>query len=223
VLSLETLRSNRSVNPDAQIQLGRYIQDNAATIWPKLAWKGFPEKYAQLLFVSELIWKFLVESSRRQGVFSGKQLAFKTWQLYLTTSTAKRALSELKPGKWAARSPDEAVERVLQFERNWAGFELPRLLIAISRIQQEVLSRKGLPHGDYSAFSTQVESLFRAPVVAALDEYGVPLPLAEKLQAYLRTKEDLDVALTNLKMLNLQTVRLLPFEKELVEDAQRTL
>src|SRR5262249_6095005 len=94
ILSLETLRSNRSIDPDAQIELALYIRNRAATIWDKLAWRGFPERYGQLLFVCDLIWDFLVDSSRRQGVFSGKQLAFKTWQLYQTTSTAKRVQAE---------------------------------------------------------------------------------------------------------------------------------
>ena len=112
---------------------------------------------------------------------------------------------------------------MLQFERNWAGFELPKLLMAASRIQQEVLLRKGLPAGDYTAFASQTESLFRAPVIAALDEYGVPMPVAEKLQFYLRTKDDLDLALKNLREIDVAPLRLSTFEKELLSEAQSGL
>ena len=223
VLPMEILRMNHSVDPEGQIQLARHLQANASTAWPKLAWTGFPEKYIQLQFACELIWEHLVDSSRKQGVFSGRQLAFKIWQLYQTANTAKRVLAELQPGKYAAKTPDEAVERVLQFDRSWAGFELPRLLMALSSIQREVLSRMGLPFGDYTAFSAQAESLFRAPVVAALDEYGIPIQVAEKLQAYLRTKDDLDVALQSLKALDPVRLKLSPFEMELVRDAQAAL
>jgi hypothetical protein len=223
VLSIELLRMNHSVDPEAQIKLARYIEANAASVWPKLAWRGFPENYNQLKFACELIWSHLVDSRRRHGVRSGSQLTLKTWQLYHTVNTAKRVLAELQPGQWAAKTPDEAVERVLQFDRSWAGFELPRLLTALSSIQREVLSRMALPFGDYSAFAAQAESLFRAPVVAALEEYGIPIQVAEKLQAFLRTKDNLDVALESLKALDTGRIRLLPFEAELVQDAQSAL
>jgi hypothetical protein len=221
-LSLETLKKNRSCNPDNQIKLARYIYANAEKLWQRLAWSKFPS-YKELSVVCELMWTFLVESNKRNGVFSAKQLTLKTWQLYRTASTSARVLAELKTGQWAAKTPDEAVERVLQFERNWAGFELPRLLLATSRIQQEVLTAAQLPCGDYSVFASSVESLFRTPVIAALDEYGIPLMVAEKLGAFLRTREDLDVALTNLKRLVVGNMRLGRFEKELVTDAQDAL
>lgn len=223
VLPIDVLKANHSLSLDGQIALAKHIQAKADSLWPKLAWRGFPEKYDQLKVSCELIWDYLVESSRRQGVFSGSQLAFKTWQLYQTTNTAKRVLAELVPSKYAAKTPDEAVERVLQFERNWAGFELPRLLRALSSIQQHVLSERGLPAGDYSAFAAQAESLFRAPVVAALDEYGIPLQLGERLQNLLRTKDDLDVALAAIKSFDVSRLRLGAFEAELLADAQRAL
>jgi len=223
VLPIEILKANHSLSLDGQIELAKHIQAKANSLWPKLAWKGFPEKYDQLKVSCELIWEYLVESNRRQGVFSGSQLAFKTWQLYQTTNTAKRVLAELVPGKFAAKTPDEAVERVLQFEGNWAGFELPRLLRALSSIQQHVLSELGLPAGDYSAFAAQAESLFRAPVVAALDEYGIPLQLGERLHNLLRTKDDLDIALAAIKSLDVTKLRLGSFEAELLADAQRAM
>jgi hypothetical protein len=84
-------------------------------------------------------------------------------------------------------------------------------------------SEIGLPAGDYSAFAAQAESLFRAPVVAALDEYGIPLQLGERLQNLLRTKDDLDVALAAIKSLDVTKLRLGPFETELLVDAQRAM
>lgn len=223
VLPIEILKANHSLSPDGQIQLARHIAAKANTLWPKLAWRGFPEKYDQLKTTCELIWEYLVDSRRKQGVFSGSQLAFKTWQLWQTANTANRVLAELTPGKYAAKTPDEAVERVLQFERNWAGFELPRLLMAASSIQRHVLAKMSLPFGDYSAFAAQAESLFRAPVIAALDEYGIPLQVGERIQSLLRTKDELDVALAAIRSLDLSKIKLGPFEAELVRDTQSAL
>jgi len=223
VLPIEMLKANHSLSPDGQIQLARQIQSRANSLWPKLAWREFPEKYDQLKVSCELIWEFLVHSGRRQGVFSGSQLALKTWQLYQTTNSAKRVLAELVPGKYAAKTPEEAAERVLQFERSRAGFELPRFLMALSSTQKHVLTENDLPAGDYSVVAAQAESLFRAAVVAALDEYGVPLQLGEKLQNLLRTSDDLEAALAVIKSLDVAKLRLGLFETELLADAQRAL
>jgi hypothetical protein len=84
-------------------------------------------------------------------------------------------------------------------------------------------SEIGLPASDYSAFAAQAESLFRAPVVAALDEYGIPLQPWEKLQNLLRTKDDPDVALAAIKSLDVTKLRPGPFETELLVDAQRAM
>jgi hypothetical protein len=222
VLAMETLRNNKGINPDSQIRLAEYIEANAKEIWSQLAWKAYPT-YEELKFASELIWEYFVDGNQRNGVFSGSQLALKIHRLSQTASTATRVLDELKPGKYVAKSPDDAVERVLQFERNWAGFDFPKLLMALSTIQKDVLDRLKHPSGDYAQYAAQVESLFRPPIVSALDEYGIPFQVADKMRTFLGTNEDLDVALGNLKTLDLTNVRLTPFESELVRDAQSAL
>jgi len=135
-------------------------------------------------------------------------------------STAERVRQELRPGQYAAKNPDEAVERVLDFERTWASFELPRYLMAVSRIQKAVFDPLGLPYGDYSIFASQVECLFKNPVVAALDEYGIPLQLGERLTTLIGETENLDAALLKFRRLDIDSMDLDPFEKEVLRDAQ---
>ena len=147
----------------------------------------------------------------------------KIMQLSKETDVATRVREELSPGRWAAKSTDEAVERVLQFDRSWAAFEFPRLIMALSSIQKDVLSRIGLRSGDYSRYAALAESLFLPPVVAALDEYGIPIPLGQKLLPYLGTTEDIDIALASLKKFDFGDVALSDFETELVVESQRGL
>lgn len=220
-LPLSVLRESDGVDPKQQLALAKEISEVATKESSKLAWSGTP-KYQQLEYAAELIWEYLVDAKRKHGVFSGKQLTVKTWQLSLAHSVAQRILDELKPGKWAAKSVDDAVDRVLQFDRNWAGFELPRLLMCLHRIQKHVLGKKGLPHGDYSLFAARIECLFATPVVSDLDEYGLPFELALELRAHLKTTNDLDVALANLKSIvpTDRRLKLSPFEWELIRYAQ---
>ena len=223
VLPMSVIRENTSIAPESQISLAQHLQDESDRLSSLLNWSQIPTG-PQLEAVCELIWSFLVQATRgRGGVYSARQLAFKVWQMKRVPNTAERVRQELRPGKYAAKTPDEAVERVLEFERTWASFELPRYLMAVSRIQRAVFESLGLPFGDYSTFASQVECFFKNPVVAALDEYGVPLQVGIKITDAIDETEDLDAALAKLKRLNIDGLNLDDFEKDVLADAQTAM
>lgn len=222
LLPLQVLQENSSIEPEAQLNLAREVMSGDADLLHALSWSGMPTN-ASLTRICELIWKHFVVKKNRGGVYSDKQLAFKLWQLFKEPSTQKRVLDELKPGQYAAKTADEAVERVLDFDRTWAAFEFPRYLMATSRIQKVVLPKRGQKPGDYAHFASQSESLFLPPVVAALDEYGVPTQVGTRLAKALGSTTDLDVALARFAELDVTKLGLDPFEVEVVIDAQRGL
>lgn len=121
------------------------------------------------------------------------------------------------------KEPDEAVENTLSFIRQWAQFHFPRLAMAVCRIQNAVAERLGVAQADYSYFCGQVESLFTDSALVALDEYGLPLPLAEKLENMLNSKGSLDTALHNLSILNSEKLDLTAFEKRILEDVKKSI
>ena len=141
----------------------------------------------------------------------------------MNPSVRKRVEDELGPGQFAAQSADEAVERVLEFDRTWASFELPRLLSALSAVQNHVLSQRGLRPGDYSFYTSQLENLFRRPFQVALEEYGLPLQITDKLGPILRDSENIDAAISRIKDIPIDQINLEPFEQVLFEDCRAYL
>jgi hypothetical protein len=221
-LPLDLMRANSSIPPADQVAMAQAIEDLARGNWRALLWRRFPSS-EQLQLACDLIWRHFVHRGR-QGVLSANQLKFKILQLQHTQSIAARARDELKGDpRYSAESPDEAVERVLEFDRTWAEFEMPRFLLALSSIQGHVLKKLNRPAGDYRFFAAKLQCHFKTAVIAALDEYGIPLPIAEKLQPSLQTDDDLDKALGNLRALDTKLLRLTRFEREIVRDAQRGL
>lgn len=95
--------------------------------------------------------------------------------------------------------------------------------MALSRIQEAVFRDLDLPPGDYSAFATQIENYFLPPGIAAIDEYGIPLQVGQKLVGTLANPADLDATLRSLRSLDLREVDLDPFERDVVADALRYL
>lgn len=178
--------------------------------------------YEQLNFAVDLIWKHFVQRAKG-GVFSAKQLTFKIWNLRQTPNVKARVLAELEPGRYQAESANEAVERVLSFDRNWAGFEFPRLLMSLWRIQAHVFQEKFGRSGNYSFFAARVEQLFRNPALVALEEYGLPLQIGEKVSARVTLSEDLDEAIAQIRDVEATECGLNTFEVRVLQDVQKTI
>ena len=214
ILSIDTLRSNSGINPDYQIDLAIFLFNNR-DILESLSWSSNPS-YLELKTLCCLIWEYFIRLGRYYDVSSGKQLAFKLNQLK-HNQLKDIILNEIDQGLEA----DDAIENTLSFVRQWAQFHFPRFAIAVSRIQNELAEKLGIEKADYSFFCTQVENLFKDPALIALDEYGLPLPLAEKIENKLNPEGKLDIAIDNLSKLNLDLLdNLTVFEKELLQDVK---
>lgn len=217
-LPMELLKIHTSIEPDNLLALARHLKTASARQKSLLAWTGYP-RWENLKEVCVLAWTHLLSGRRQGGVFSGAQLALKISKLRDTPDIRRRILDELVPGKYAAETVDEAVERVLEFERTWASFELPRILRAFSDIRSHVVGGSG----DYYFFAGKLENLFRPPFQVALEEFGVPLQVSDKLARTLRGSESIDEALAAVKALRVDSLNLDQFEQELVKDCQIAL
>jgi len=153
------------------------------------------------------------------GVLSAKQLARNVWNLNFKPDIRARILAELEPGPFVAANVDEAIERVLEFERTWASFELPRMLRAFSDVRRHVLGGAG----DYSFFAGQLENLFRKPFQVALEEFGVPLQVSDKIAPVLQGSDTIDAVLERLRKIPVNKFGLDAFEQELLKDCQAAL
>lgn len=218
-LSLETIKSNAGIEPELQINLAMFLLNNAEIV-SRLAWDNYP-KYEQLQLLCEVIWKFFIQSFVQNNQFfevkSGKQLTFMLNRLRL--KSIKEIISqEIVDNK--DMPADILIEKILGFIRNWAQFHFPRLAMAVCRIQNDVANKLDLEKADYSFYCGQVENLFLDPALIALDEYGLPLPLAEKLSDGLETKS-IDMAINSLSQLDLSMLDLSSFEKSLLEDVRK--
>jgi hypothetical protein len=219
VLPVEVLRRNSGVDPQAQIDLAEHLLGYSRAAATIAFWKSMPD-WKQLTWACEMIWRFLTTGRGRSGVFSAKQLAFKVRTLMRSQTVRQRIEAELQPGQYAAESADDAVERVFEFDRNWAAFELPRLMMALSRIQEAIFLPRFGTAGNYSYFATRVETLFKNPLTAALEEYGLPGQVTEKIQIQRKLDPDIDRALETIRALDAGTLHLTPFEAELFQDVQ---
>ncbi|MFG1910998.1 DEAD/DEAH box helicase [Kribbella sp. NPDC048928] len=218
-LSVETMRENTGIDPERQLQLARRLL-NDRLLSQTLAWNGYPT-YEQLVTVCTLIVQVLRQQrGMSAGVASGRQLAFLLNRLSQQAGDVRNIIDQrLSDGE----EIDNAVENSLDFIRYWPGHNFPRYLMTIDRIQKEILPRLGMIPGDYRFYASTVENLFLPPPLQTLEEYGVPIQLAVKLQNLLVPDNDIDALLERLASLEIGELELHPFEKEMLSDAQQFL
>jgi hypothetical protein len=223
-LSEATIRQNRYVPMETQNALVDAISEIHDRDPNLLVWSGMPNS-SQLLTVCDLIFDHIDQGAtlRRQGIFKGSELQASLTGLIAAQdfgSFIRRRVAD----RWEEQSISDAVEGALSFLRNYVGYNFGRHLMAVSRIQADVLSRlKQTKAGDYRLLAARAESLFLPAGLYALDEYGVPAEVAAKLMRSTGPIEDVDQGLRMLAFLDLNDVALMPFERDLIENVRRSL
>ncbi|PQO27616.1 helicase [Blastopirellula marina] len=218
-LSFEVIRLNRGIDPDRQIAVAERIAAGSSQYKNQFAWSGSPS-FDELRQMCELIYEEF--DGRRLGGGSARSAMQLTMMIRnLRNRPATRELVEQQ--FQYSSSYDEAVTRVLDFLRMWATFHFPRFLRAVGNIQRDVLEREGRRSGNYDWFAGQVESLYSDPVLQSLEEYGIPFDTSRRLENRLATRGDLDASLDRLSQLDVTSLNLHDFEKELLDDAIRHL
>lgn len=218
-LTLETIKENAGLEPWGQISLAREIAENIGRLGPMLSWRGMPS-YDDLNVVFDLAWRHLGGRSGA-GVNTAAQLTYRINQ-YRSQPSYTAQLRESVKGK-SGDEADEALETFLEFARQWLSFKAPRLMSAVNRIQAEVLRQHSYKPGDYAFFCGQLESMFMSPVITALEEYGVPIQLGERLMPTLGEPETLDEALEALGNRLAQDIAgISRFERALIRPLCRT-
>lgn len=220
-VDVETLKMSSGVDPEIQIRLAKHISSNFEKMLPILVWTN-PD-WDQLVGVCELIWEFLLEDKHRLGgVSSFRQLAMKIRKLRGRPSLKSLIEQELMNPK-NIKDVNEKIDEVLDFRRVWAAFKFPKHLMTVDRIQRNVLSKRKVKPGDYSYFATAVEHWFYDPTLVALEEYGLPIQISERLEDEIRPEGNLDEVIGRLRSLNAVSLRLAPFELQVLRDVQSHL
>lgn len=217
VLSPATLIENRHIPIDRQVEVAETIIRDLPHSRSLLAWKGIPEQANQFNYLCELVYSLEGGNLMDYGISSSSQLAWHINEL----RTQKSLPAYLRDAVASRREDDTASEAInlrLKFIRNMVCFRLPRDIMAINKIQADVLTRNGVEPGDFSFFAEQLENLFLDPLLTALDEYGIPTQISTQIKNLILPSENLNDLLGKLRALapRVERLQLSSFEKSLM-------
>ncbi|WP_308492691.1 DEAD/DEAH box helicase [Microbacterium terrisoli] len=197
VLSLDTIRKNKGLDPERLVETASEIVRMSADQRDLLAWTGVPSA-AQARQVLELGFDSLLQSHQRRGM-NFNMLWGRLQAARVSGGDIREMVERQLPYARPGQTPSDVVDDVLRFQRNWMGFTIPAMLRGVQSVQSEVLGEHGLARGNYEYFLREVEGLYLPNNLADLEEYGLPLPLAKKLVQYGLRGDDLPAILVSLQ------------------------
>lgn len=218
VVSIETLRQNKGLSPERQLQAAQQIAANPSRWSSALTWNGPHPTVSQVRELGELL---ITLSGKGNVVRTPKELGFKINRLRHYRGDVRELIAEQVQN---GTSVDKAVEETLKFVRNWAQFKIPTALTAAGTIADDVIGTTRSANGT-ALFAGALENLFMPPFATVLEEYGLPTPTTLKLASALRLAQarSLDDVLSELRHLKPPPGRLGRFELEMLADTQNAL
>lgn len=224
VLPIGLLKQISGIEPEYLIDTAKYLLSLSIRELEKCIWSSRPQ-YGDVSFSSEIIWDQLggASSARQSSMYSTKMMTLWIWKLYRSQNVHLFRKEMIKSQIAYNKSPDDAVENVLAFLRGWASFNYPKYLMALSEISNYVLTKRGLKGCNYLSFAATIEHLFQPNSFSALEEYGLPSEISEKLlKNRLFGKDDnLEIVVNTLRNRELSRFADGVFERRVIEDFQQ--
>lgn len=217
MLSPATLIENRHIPIDRQVEVAETIIRDLPGSRSLLVWKGIPEQASQFNYLCELVYSLEGGNLMDYGISSSSQLAWHINELR-TQKNLPAYLRDAVANRRADDTASEAINLRLKFIRNMVCFRLPRDIMAINKIQADVLTKRGIEPGEFSFFAEQLENLFLDPLLTALDEYGIPTQISTQIKNFILPSENLNDMLGKLRALasRVEQLQLSNFEKSLM-------
>lgn len=223
-LPRDILMRNSGIEPEYLLDTAKYLFDLSVRDLDKFVWSAKPQ-YEDILLTSNVVWEQLggATSARQSSMRSASMMTLWVWKLYASRNVPRFRKEMISNQIGRNTSPDDAVENVLSFLRGWASFNYPKYLIALNELTNHVLLSRGLRPCNYIPFAATIENLFQPSSFSALEEYGLPTEISEKLlNGRLFSKEDgLDVVVNNLRNKEIIGFANGVFEQRVIEDFQK--
>lgn len=225
-LDVEVLREVKGVEPESIAQLANHLRTLPVSRLRQLQWSTSYPNWQELNLACQLIWDYIAPDYHvGHGAYTARQLAFRVNQAALAEGRMKDIIASFVDDSNDDRGTvDDRIEAAFDFVRYWLDHNFPASLRALSVISGAVLSERGLSAGSFDGFAARVESMFSAPHLATIEEYGLPLEVSRQLVRSLggaRTLDEMLSAITSVAARDVSTLS--AFEASLLEDFVESL
>lgn len=209
-----------------QAKILSILKENIENDYELIAWNRFP-KYKQLEYVLNLGWENLIKKGETTRPMTPRKLVYVTFKYSISQTITQLVEDNFVFFRKLSRNEDKSDEEVFddavrdafQIMRHWFHYKVPKWLNVINTLQKYVCEKKGLKPGDYTSFSTQLESDFVRENLSILVEYGIPKSAISKMEKNISRDLNQDEILSEIQKKSLlETSYLIEYEKEKIRD-----
>lgn len=223
-LTIETINKNNGIDPDLQISFAEDLIKNFQSWHRVMKWTGLPNT-TELRHLSFLLVKYFDVKKYASGVIKNEsQLNKKIINIIKHNSIKHDIIQDFNYFNENDNEYDidDAILRNFDFRRQMVSHYIPMFILAINNIQREIFPRFGYEAGDYTTFAKKLECHFTTPSLMTLEEFGIPISVAEKLNSLARINDEdnIDDAIFKLKNIDLSKINdLCDFEIEMLNNS----
>lgn len=210
-LPAEILREHGAMGTGLLQELAEKVQQLLTDAPSDLVWSGFPDK-AQRIAAADLLLYVAHKRRETTGLHTPKQVAWAWSQLNYHQSMP--SFLSWFVGTFDGERPIDAAFQFLQA----CEFSFSRTLGVVEALVRHLEPSVSISYG---AYIVGLENWFRPPWMKQLDEAGIPMPLAERLQKYLKSPNSRADALSQITNLDLAMPELDDVDRFILRQQQR--
>lgn len=206
-ISTTLIMKHQGIDPNKLIEFAKDLVINRLKWNPIMKWDGAYPSSPELRHLVKILFEYFTISRMGGGsVVSKEQLHVKLNQIIHQESDKDLIHSDFK--YWYSRNPDypadDSVHRIFNFKKNVVNYNLPKIIYAISDIQEEVFKRYGFKFGDYKLFASKLENFYQPSAINSLEEFGIPSQISKKLLSNIEFEdvENIDSVIEKLTKIN---------------------
>ncbi|HDM8165924.1 TPA: DEAD/DEAH box helicase [Vibrio harveyi] len=196
VLPMSLLIKHQGIDPNKLIKFAEELIEKCNAWNRMMCWDSIYPTSFELRHLSNVLFNHFNISSMGGGtVRSASQLHRKL--VDIINKVDDKELITQNFDYWNGRdktySVDDSVQAVFNFKKNLVNYNLPKIIYAVSDIQEVIFKRFDYPFGDFKPFAATLENFYYPAAINSLEEFGIPNQVAKKFIESNRGKiEDID-------------------------------
>ncbi|WGX73367.1 hypothetical protein QJS67_01105 [Acinetobacter radioresistens] len=175
---------HQGIDPNKMINFAEDLVSNLTDWNPYMCWDGIYPNKKELKHISFILFNYFNISSMAGGsVRTEAQLNKKIIDIIDKKEDSTLIINDynFRRSREHDYTIDDAVQSVFNFKKNLVNYNLPKILYAISDIQEYIFNKYGLKYGNYKIFASNLENFFFPSAFNALEEFGIPNQVSKKI------------------------------------------
>jgi len=198
LLPFEIFKRNTKYHPELIISLAEHVRSNIIGSWSTVMWSGIPTKEQARFLCSSLL--ILESKSLGRARLNDIDSLVALINQYLNSGSYSKFLKSKIDHYQNNGDISNTIDWLLSFLRNSIGHNLPYATGLISQVVTSLCESTGYKNKhDYGLVIHMMENYHLPGVYSALDEFGVPIQVVEKIINNAHVDLNLDELLNEIK------------------------